>query len=175
MSDFASADLLAYGKARYLETVLRNRMRGAAGDEDAADIELSKIAESVIARVRSAAQVSVGWPLPEVDPDTSVAYRAAWPKNLLQHALELFNWRTLAGFEQVSPDQRKIGEAAEAYFDALADGSEAWGIATSGDTGVPLPVAARDRAGNANIAGLGIYDRRNLFGELAGAGWDYVH
>jgi len=160
MSEFTGSDLLDYAKKRYLEQVLRDRMRGAAGDTAKADIELLKIAESVVGRVRSAAQISVGWPV-------------LVTANVLQHALELFNWRTFQGLDSIGVDQRKIGEAAEKFFDDLGQGAEAWGIESVADVGTPpTPAAARARDGSALIDTLS--DRRNLFGELSGAGWDYI-
>jgi len=113
MAEFTSADLLGYAKKRYLEDILRARMTGARGNAEFADVELTKIAESVVGRIRNAAQASVGWPV-------------LVTANVLQRALELFNWRTQQGLEAVSIDQRKIGEAAEKFFDDLAEGGEAW-------------------------------------------------
>src|SRR6185503_5384523 len=150
MAEFTAVDLLAFAKVRYGEAVLRTRMRGTAGDPVAADAELTKISESVVGRIRSAAQSSVGWPV-------------LVTANVLQRALELFNWRTLAGYEQVSSTQRDIGRAAEKFFDDLAEGEEAWGVAGSTDTSSPHPLAARDRDGNALLGSVS--DRRNLFGE----------
>ncbi len=158
MAEFAAADLLTQAKLRYKEAILRNRMRGAA-DATAADAELTKIAESVIGRVRSAAQASVGWPV-------------LVTANVLQRAMELFNWRTLNGQEVVSQDQRRVGESAEAYFNRLEDGSEAWGIESSADVSPSKPIAARSRDGSALISSLS--DRRNIYDELKDGGWDWV-
>jgi len=160
MAEFTSANLLEYAKARYGEAVLRQAIQGAGGDTGLADIELQKIAESVIGRVRSAAQASgVGWPV-------------VVTANVLQRALELFRWRTLAGYELVSTDLRKTGEAAERYFDDLAESAEAWGIDSTADVGPAIPLAARDRAGDALISS--IENRRNLLDELKDGGWDWV-
>lgn len=170
MADFSPEGLLAAAKARYKEQVLRDRMTGAGGNGPLADAQLLEIARSVLARVKAVAQMSVGWPLPGVDPDTSIAYRVTWPKNVLQKALELFAWRTFAGFEGISMDQRKVGEAAEAFFKGLISGAEAWGIASDSDVGSPAPASARDRQGKALIAG--IPDRSNALDVLAGPVWD---
>lgn len=172
MNDFSAEDLLEFAKSRYGEDVLRRRMLGAGGDVGNADEELLEIAQGVVDRVRIAAQQSVGWPFPGKDPDTDVAYRKVWPKNLFQRTLELFNWRTLDGQESISTDQRKIGEAAEAYFSGLASGSGSWGIFGSTDAGSPAPIAARNRDGSSNLGS--VPDRRNLLDDLRGAGWDFV-
>jgi hypothetical protein len=160
MAEFTGSDLLTYAKARYLQQVLRDRIAGAAGDNTLADLELLKIAESVVGRVRSAAQISVGWPV-------------VVTANVLQHALELFNWRTLQGREAIAADQRKIGEAAEKFFDDLGQGAEAWGVESAADVGTPpAPVAARARDGSALIGTIS--DRPNLFEELSGPGWNWI-
>src|SRR6185369_9091543 len=99
--------------------------------------------------------------------------RVAWPPLVLQRALELVNWYTQKTLEQVSIDQRKIGEAAETYVDRLASGAEAWTVSTDQDAGIVSPSAARDRYGRSLLPG--IPDRRNLVGLLTGPGWDNVN
>lgn len=172
MADFAASDLVTLAKARYGEAVLRSNMRGAGGDSTLADAELLEISYSVMERVRNVAQVSVGWPLPGTNPDTGIPYKEAWPANVLQHSLELFRWRTLSTMENISADQRKIGEAAEKFFDGLEEGVDAWGIGGSSDAAPSQPLMARARDGSAIMGG--ITDRRNLLDELQGGGWDWV-
>jgi len=170
-------------KARFGEAILRTRMRGAGGDPDAADLELVKIANGVISRVQDAA-ASVGWPLPGVWPAGSVdddgttdlsgvAYKDVWPKNLLQNALDLFNWRTLSGQEGASDNQRKTGQAAEKWFTAVEMGGASIGVGGATDTATPAPISARDRCGKSLVAG--VPDQENVLGAFRGFGWDRFH
>lgn len=162
MADFASDDLLALAVLRYRQDVLRNRMRGAEGNATAADLELQAIADAVFATVKaSTMHFGIGWPMP-------APYNESWPSQLLQRALELFNWKTLAGTEAVSPEQVRIGVAAEAYFGRLAQGGEPLGIGGPGDAGERKAYAARDREGSSLI---GQKDRRNVL-EGFDPAWD---
>jgi len=172
LSDFTASALLALAKARYGEQILRNRMAGAGGDGTKADAELLTIAEGVVSRVQAAAQTSVGWPLPGADPDSETPWREAWPKNLLQQALVLFDWRTRAGFEAVSIDQRKIGETAEAYFVALGAQEQDWGLQGPTDVEGPQIRIARQRDGSSTITR--IPDGRNTLDAFKGGGWDWA-
>jgi hypothetical protein len=172
---FDADALLALAKARYGEAQLRDRMRGAAGNASAADAELLAIAASVVSRVKNAA-VQVGWPLPgrwpADSPNAGELFADAWPENLLQNALDLFNWRTLSGLEGASDSQRHVGQSAERFFDAVEKGGSALGVGGPTDTATPAPVAARNRAGDALIPGPA--DRSNVldvFGKNSW-GWD---
>src|ERR1700739_1119741 len=102
MADFTAADLLTRAQERYRISVLRARMRGAEGDQTAADAELLRIATAVYSRVSSACMVFVGWPLPGQWPAGSLDdggndisgknYSEVWPFDLLENALQLFNY-----------------------------------------------------------------------------------
>jgi len=163
MADFASADLLVLAKARYGDATLRNRMRGAQGDGGLADVELLAIADSVYARVVDAARRNVGWPFP-------APYNETWPANLLQRALDLFNWRTISGLEGTSDSQRKVGEAAEAWFTKAELGGVSLGVGgPDTDSATAEPVAARARDGSSTI---GQDDRENVLDQMSGFGWD---
>ena len=179
MADFSSADLVTAAKTRFGESVLRNRMRGASGTT-AQDLELTKIAGGVIGRVRDAA-VQVGWPLPgnwpagSVDDDDSdiggTPYSEIWPKNLLQKALDIFNWRTVSGLDATSESQRKVGLDAERWFDSVEAGGNSLGVGGSADTARPVPVSARNRAGEALTTECG-ETRENTLDTFRGFGWD---
>jgi len=164
---FDAAALLDLAKARYGEDILRNRMRGADGDGTFADAELLAIAESVISRVQSAAVAQVGWPFPS-------PYDETWPADLLQNALVLFNWRTLAGNEGSSENQTTAGKAAEAYFQKVQNGALSIGIGGDRDTQTPELVSARSRSGANLTTDAGTCDRENVLDTFRGRGWDYV-
>jgi len=185
---FAASDLVDIAKERFGESVLRERMRGASGVDQnaidaAADLELTKIATSVISRVQAAC-VQVGWPLPGSWPAGSVDYDGStdisgtlyadrWPDNLLQVALDLFQWRTLSGNEGISDAMRQVGKAAEAFFVGVQSGAISLGIGGKTDTATPEPVAARDRCGKSLVAG--VPDRTNVLDTFRGFGWDRFH
>jgi hypothetical protein len=184
MADFSASDLVTAAKARFGEATLRARIRGAAGDTVAADFELVRIANGVIARAIDAA-VQIGWPLPGVWPPGSldddgttdisgVPYSQIWPKNLLQHALDLFNWRTLSGLEGASDNQRKTGAAAEHFFEQVEMGATSIGVGGPTDTATPEPLAARDRCGRTNLLD-GSQDKANVLDTFRGFGWDRFH
>lgn len=180
---YSPTDFLERAFTRYNETVLRNRMRGAQGDADTADRELYRIAKSVFGRVQEACASSVGWPLPgtwpagstDDDGTTSIAgtaYSERWPDNLLQRALDLFNWRTVAGLDEASDNQRKVGQDAEKWFTDLENGNVALGLAGDGasENGTGEPVAARERNGDSNVTGA--CDKPNLLDDFRRGGWD---
>jgi hypothetical protein len=193
VADYDAEDLLSDAKKRFGADVLENRMRGQVGDANAAEVELGKIASSVVARARSACMgAGIGWPLPGfwpadpggVDaeaPDPSQAdaatdsvagkpYREVWPQDLLQHALELFNWRTQSGLDRIPDQALRVGQLAEKFFDKLEAGNVSIGTGTPGDI-VDSPVLiARNRDGTSNIAG--IPDRRTMLDTFTGWGWD---
>lgn len=166
---FTATEFLTLAKARYGEAILRGRMRGAIvpGDQNAtnaaADTELEKIASGVISRVQAAATAQGGWPFPTPYDDT-------WPDNLLQNALDLFNWRTVSGLEGTADNFRTVGKMAESYFDQVQQGGISLGIGTPGDKATPEFVNARNRDGSSNISG--ICDTENALDAFRGLGWD---
>lgn len=191
MAEFTAAAFLDAAKKRYGTDALRRRVRGAQQTEGStnaalADVELLKIAASVIGRVQAAARASVGWPLqgtwpagsldetltPPANDIGGVAYSDRWPTELLQRALELFNWRTQAQLEQVSDHAMQIGRTAEKYFDQVESGGISLNLGIDTDVGDPEPLAARDRSGAALRDGY--TDRSNVLESLEGYGWDYV-
>jgi len=181
MSDFSAPNLLAAAKARYGEKKLQERIRGAVGDATKADTELTRIAQSVISRARAALQKSGRWPIIGTWPDGSKdaagtdisgeRYAEIWPPNLLENALELFNWRTLTGLEQTSTQQQKVGAAAEKFFSDIDSGDMPLGIGGDFDVVAPAPFAARNRDGSSNVPGIPNVD--NLLDTFAGGGWDF--
>jgi hypothetical protein len=176
MTDYASDGLLADGKERYGESALRNRIssgRTPALSESDADAELLEIAESVYARVRAAAIATVAWPLPGSDDDGNL-YREKWPRNVFQRALELFNWRSQAGMLGVSEEQRRIGLAAEKFFDDLEHGLLSWAIGGTTDAGTGKVTAARNRDGTSNLTGVSSRTRETMLDAFRGGGWDYA-
>jgi hypothetical protein len=174
MAAYTSADLLADGKERYDENELRVRIAfGRTLTEAASDAELLEIAQSVYARVRSAAQASVSWPLPGTDDDGN-AYADVWPRNVFQHALELFNWRTISGSLSVSEEQRRIGMAAEKFFDDLEKGLIGWGIGGITDLTVSPVLAARNRDGSSNLSSVSDRTRPTMLDAFRGGAWDWV-
>jgi hypothetical protein len=180
---FSANDFVDIAKSRFGEDVLRSRMRGARGDSGAADLELTRIAAGVIARVMDAC-VQVGWPIPGTWPTGSFDedgtkldgqfYADVWPRNLLQNALDLFNWRTVSGLDGVSDNQRRVGVAAETYFNKVELGASSIGVGGATDTATPAPVAARSRSGGTNLAD-GSQDKQNVLEAFSGFGWDRFH
>ena len=164
-----AAELVTAAKARFGEAVLRGRMRGAivpgdqAATNEAADAELEKIAAGVISRVQVAAASQGGWPFPE-------PYATTWPDNLLQNALDLFNWRSVSGLDGVADNFRTVGKMAESYFDQVQQGGISLGIGTAGDAASPEFVNARNRDGSSNLSG--IQDQDNALDSFRGLGWD---
>lgn len=170
MSAFDAAALVTAAKERFGESALRSRMRGAELDnedpgdaEEAADEQLLEIAAGVISRVQSAAVVSVGWPFPAPFDET-------WPAAVFENALTLFNWWTVRNLEQATDNQRRAGEAAEKYFQAIADGGIAIGIGTTGDAGPATILAARNRDGSSNVPS--VPDTTNVLDIFTGDSWD---
>ena len=179
---FGAPELLAVAKKRFGEDILRSRMLGSAATASDQDRELTRIALSVVGRVQAAVTPSVGWPIPEVWPVGSldengnnlggVAFKDRWPYDLLQHALELFNWRTLSGSQEVSEQQRRIGAMAERYFDELARGLISLGIGGMLEVAGAEVLIARNRDGSSNIAGIPDTDPvLDTFHDFA---WDYI-
>jgi hypothetical protein len=138
-------------------------MRGALTDTGLADAELLDIAASVVGRARAAAAASVGWPLPGMDDEGNL-YREKWPADFLQRALDLFKYRTGAGLEEMSEHERRMGTAAERYFDEVQKGVIGVGIGGATDVGPASPASARNRDGSSNV--LGVPDQVNSFEAL---------
>ena len=176
---FTAEAFLAIAEERYGQAVLRDRMRGGSTTQEK-DTELLRVAFSVLGRVQVAASASCGWPLPGVWPSGSVdaadndisglAYSDIWPADLLQRALDLFNWRTLAGLEQASDNQRRVGQAAEKYFDSLENGSLSLGLGVPADEKSGTPIAARNRDGSSNVSG--VCDQENVLDTFRGRAWN---
>jgi hypothetical protein len=184
MSDFSPQDLVIEAKSLYGETTLRNRVYPDAPTPPDADKELLRIARTVVSRVAAAAESSVGWPLPGTWPEGSLnvaavdisgtPYSQIWPDDLLQRALELFNFRTYSGMEGDFP--QKVGDegkAAEQFFMSLAKGAIGLGLGVDTDTATPEPMAARDRQGR-NLLGDGAADNERILDTMHGPGWDTV-
>lgn len=175
---FEAQDLVDIAKRRFGETKLRERMR--SDDASDADDQLLRIAQSVLSRVQAAASTSVGWPFPGTWPDGSFdgvgedisnePYTDVWPENLLQNALDLFQWRTVAGLEQATDNQRRVGVAAEAYFVAVGSGEIGLGLASTTEAGSPGFLAARNRDGSSNIGS--VPDQDNALDIFTGESWD---
>ena len=179
---FEPNDLLEAAKSRFGDSILQNRV-APTGDSSDKEAELIKIAHSVYSRVRASLQANIGWPVPGKWPLGSLDYDGStdisgqnfsdrWPDDLIQHALELFDWRTYAGAEAPPTEKRKLAELAEKYFQGLSDGTIGLGVGTDTDTGPPDPIAARDRQGRSLLAD-GSPDRRTLMDDFIGGGWDY--
>lgn len=160
MADFGAAGLLEQANQRFGQPQLRLRMRGALTSTVLADAELLDIAASVVSRAQVAAAASVGWPLPGQN-DANVPYREAWPSDFLQRALDLFKYRTGAGLEEMSDHERRMGTAAEKYFDEVQKGVIGVGIGGATDVGPASPSMARERDGRSNI--YGVPDQENSF------------
>lgn len=184
MADFSAADLLASAKLRYGERTLRSKIRGAEGptqdlSDDAADLELLKIARGVIGKVEVSLQGAGGWPIPGVWPAGTVdesdapiggtAYRELWPYDLKEKALALL-WARCAQGEQMSLEEQRLLSSVEKYFDRLEEGGVALGIGGETDVGAPLVKTVRDRSGHSNLSGL--EDRVTIADTLGGIGWD---
>ncbi len=183
MSDFSPQNLVEEAKRLYGEDTLRTRVYPDAPAPEDADRELLRIARTVVSRVAAAAGSGVGWPLPGVWPEGSVniddvsiagkAYREIWPDDLLQRALELFNFRTYGGFEgDVAPKIRDEGAAAEKFFLNLAKGVIGLGLGVDTDVSSARPISARDRQGR-NLLGDGAADMPRMLDTFNGRGWDW--
>jgi hypothetical protein len=181
VSAFTPQQLVAAAKTRYGASILQGRMRGAAGNSTAADAELVKIANGVISRIIAACAPSVGWPLPGVWPAGSVdddgvtnisgtPYTNIWPKNLLQVALDLFNWRTLSGLDEASSQQRLTGQAAEQFFQSVEEGTIGLGLSVNTEVSPPEPFAARNRDGTSNVDD--VPDREPVTDTFSGRAWN---
>ncbi|MDQ5870604.1 MAG: hypothetical protein M3547_00140 [Acidobacteriota bacterium] len=160
--DFGAEELLEQAQERFGKNQLRLRMRGAP-TESLADDELLDIAESVVGRAQVAAAASVGWPLPG-QPTGGPPYREKWPADFLQRALDLFKYRTGAGLEEMSEHERRMGTAAERYFDEVQKGVVGVGIGGTTDVGPASPSMARERGGRSNVSG--VPDQENSFDVL---------
>jgi hypothetical protein len=177
---FDAAALLELAETRFGAAILLERMRGPSGSDEKA-LELRKIVRGVIGRIQAAAAPNVGWPLPgnwptgstdENDQDISgQAYADAWPPDLLQHALDLVNWRSMSGLDATSDNSRKVGLAAEEFFNRVEKGGIGLGLMVSTEPGTPTIFAARSRDGASLI---GDDDRENLLDKISGRSWDGV-
>lgn len=181
------ADLFDAAMLRYSQSVLRTRMRGAP-DAANQDIELKKIAATVFNRVAAAASVSIGWPLPGQWPVGSLSpldgvtdisgqpYTDFWPAELWERALQLFNFWTMAGMDNISSGQVKKGEQTERWFTDLERGGVPLLIGGRTDAGPRRAFSSRDRSGRALVAGLRdtdtVYEDRSGNSIFSGQGWD---
>lgn len=179
--------LVDNAKARFGESILQNRIRGALGDTTDADLELMKIGLSVISSIGAAlAASSVGWPLPGTWPTGSTdangddisgtTYDAAWPFALQEAALNIFNRRTFSGYADVPEIVQQLGIAAEKF---LADINAGAAILDLGDATVvllppPRSVAARQRDGTSNLSSLSDRTRETFLDSFRGGAWDWV-
>jgi hypothetical protein len=178
---FSAADLIAAAEARFGAAALRLRVNGANDAEK--DLELAKVAGSVISRVQAAAQVAGSWPLTGTWPAGSVdpadgttdisgtPYSDIWPPDLLQRALDLFDWRTYSTLEVVPDSKVTLGKQAEQYFLNVARGVDSLGIGAPADRAPSVPLSTRARDGS-TLMGDGSADRRNVLDEFRGPGWD---
>jgi hypothetical protein len=182
--DFSAETLVENAKARFGETVLHNRIRGALGIAADADIELMKIALSVISTIAAGLAAStVGWPLPGTWPAGStnaegndisgLGYREVWPFALQEVALNLFNFRTWDGYNDVPGIIRDLGGAAAKFLTSISTGTVVLDLGELSDPGRPEILMARDRSGKSFVDG--VPDRENSLDLLIGAAWDYVH
>lgn len=185
MADFSAADLLDRAKKRFGERKLRDKIRGAEGEDsdardDAADVELLFIARSVIGRAATALQSSGGWPLPGIWPPDSfdpagedisgMPFSEIWPYDLLEKAIELFWGRVLWTGEAITTQETKMAAAAEGYFNRLEEGAV---VGTGGpqDVSQPLVVTVRDRSGRSRVGGVS--DNISVLEDMDGPGWDF--
>lgn len=180
---FSPADLLAAAEARFGQAVLRQRV-APGGTASVKELELAKIARGVIARVQGAAEQADSWPLPGVWPPGSVspadgttsiagqAYADIWPDDLMQRALDLFDYRAYGGLEAVPASKVTMGKAAEQYFFNVARGVEALTVGGSGEPTSAHPTASRDRMGNSLVADTSM-PRKNVLDTFIGPGWDF--
>lgn len=180
---FSAQRLLEFAYARFGEEALQQRV--AAGKEQSAkEMELLKIARSVISRVQGAAEQADSWPLPgdwpmdsvsPIDGETDISgipFADMWPADLLQRALELFDWRTYQGLEVIPQAKVTMGKAAETYFFNVARGIEALTVGGLGEPTSGAPLASRDRSGAA-LLNDGSRDRRNVLDTFVGGAWDW--
>lgn len=183
MADFTAEALVENAKARFGETVLRNRIRGALGNASDADLELMKIALSVISTIGAALAAStVGWPLPGVWPAGSEdgegtdisgdGYSEVWPFALQETALNLFNYRTWDGYNDVPGIIRDLGGAASKFLGGINAGTIVLDLGEATDIVPPEPMKARNRDGTSNVAGVS--NRYPILDTFVGGYWDYV-
>jgi hypothetical protein len=182
---FSAEALVADAKARFGEQVLWDRMRGAfvdgAVDEELADIELLKVAQSVISSFQAVLTAIGSWPLPGDWPADSEdadgtdisgeSYADIWPFALQERALGIFNLRTYAGYEEVPANIRDVGLAAETFLVQVQTGETSIEIGALTNVAPPVPLSARNRDGTSNIATAP--DQVNTMTAFAGGGWDY--
>jgi hypothetical protein len=160
-----ASDLVAAVQRRYPAGNLKAIARVAIDDDLTA--RLTEKSVGVVSRVRAAIVARIGWPIPGIwdvsspspfDSTVTVAvgtlYADVWPGNLTDHAIGLVLWRLYDGYEGISIDIRKIGEAHEQYFNDLESGKVGLGVGGDTDKGPDYPVAARDFSGNALIPGI---------------------
>lgn len=182
MADFAASDLVTAATARFGSAVLRQRV-APGGDNTAKDLELTKIAQSVIGAVQAAAQAQDQWPLPgqwpagsvsPVDGSTDVSgvpYRAVWPYNLIDQAMRLFDFRSYSG-EVIPTEKIKVGQMAELFFLNVSKGLTGLGLGVSTDVSSPAPEAARDRQGRSLLNDGSSNGDRLAADFMTGVGWD---
>lgn len=180
---FSAQHLLTTAYLRFGPKVLQSRV-SPTGSQTDKELELLKIAQSVISRVQGAAEQADSWPLPGAWPEGSVSpidghtdiagepFTDIWPADLLQRALELFDYRTYAGLEAVPATKSSIGKGAEKYFFDIARGVEALTVGGAGEPTSGTPLSSRDRAGN-DLLGDGAQNRKPLLDTFHGGGWDY--
>jgi hypothetical protein len=177
----AAADLVAAVRLRFGDA----RLNVALIDKSTLPARLLERAQGLIDRVHSAVQSSVGWPLPGVWPvdapnplnsattvTAGTPFADVWPGDLVEHALGLIYWRMLDGYASISTDVRRVGQAHEAYFKSLEDGSTALGVGGKTDVGPPSVLTARDRSGR-SLMSDGSADRNPIYHGLQGVGWDF--
>jgi hypothetical protein len=182
---FSAQDLVDDAKARFGERQLRDRMRGAfvdgSLDEDLADLELIKIAQSVISSFQAVLSAIGSWPLPGTWPAGSEdadgtdisgeAYEDIWPFALQERALAIFNLRTYAGYEEVPVNIRDVGLQAETFLVQVQTG-EVSPDGTISNVSPPVPLSARTRRGISNVTTA--MDQMNSIEAFAGGAWDWV-
>jgi hypothetical protein len=180
---FSAEDLLYAAKQRFGEEILRARVapQGSEGDKET---ELLKIARSVVARVQGAAEQADSWPLPgrwpvdsvsPIDGTTDISdvpFQYVWPDDLMQRALDLFDWRTYQGLEVIPQSKVSAGKEAEKYFFNVSRGIEALAVGGPGEPSSGRPLVSRDRQGRTLIAD-GSYDRLNVLDSFRFHGWDW--
>lgn len=185
MADFTAEALVENAKARFGETILRNRIRGALGNASDADLELMKIALSVISTIGAALAAStVGWPLPgtwgvgSTDGEgldiSGLGYREVWPFALQETALNLFNYRTWDGYSDVPGIIRDLGGAATKFLGGINAGTIVLDLGEAADIARPDLIAAMQRDGTSNLASVESRTRPTMLDTFRGGAWDYL-
>jgi hypothetical protein len=180
----AASDLLAAAIARFGQSPLEQRVApGASGA--AKEIQLTMIAQSAISAIQGALQASSGWPIQGTWPAGSVSpldgttdvggelYQDVWPADLVEQALQLFDFRTYAGLEIIPAEKLKIGTMAAKYLVDLARGAVGISTGTTTDISVAVPIAARGRDGTNQLADGGA-DMPRVLDNFDGRGWDWI-